>query len=166
MMAFVLLLIFLLILLMEKPVYDLKSSADKLRFFFESKGKKNIPKAIIYTPIEGYDDAFELSFGDITDDGYIDFMSESHNQDLEMVLATVISTIDVFFEKYPYALVYFRGSTPARTRLYRAIIAKQMQKLKLSHHVFGLKNDGLTEDFDKNNVYIGYLIQMKYEKEN
>ncbi len=150
---------------MEKPIYNLKSSADKLRFFFESVGTNTIQKAIIYTPIEGYKSAFELSFGDITDDGFIDFMNESNNQDFEKVLATVISTISVFFEKYPHSLIYFRGSTPARTRLYRAIIAKQMQELKLSHLIYGLKNDGLVEEFEKKHTYIGYLIQKRYEKE-
>jgi hypothetical protein len=151
---------------MEKPIYDLKSSKDGLRYFFESKSTNIIQKAVIYFPIDENPEIYELSFGDVTDDHYVDFMNVSNNQDMEMVLATVIRTIHLFFEQYPHKMIYFRGSTTSRTRLYRAIISKHIEKLKLSLKVLGFTDGNQFEVFDKNHVYIGYLIQKLYEKEN
>ena len=43
---------------------------------------------------------------------------------MEKVLATVVQTLGVFFMEFEGAKVFFKGSTPSRTRLYRIIIAK------------------------------------------
>ena len=151
---------------MDKPTYNLKTSSDKLRYFFESQGLTTIQKAIIYIPIDNNPTVHELTFGDIIDDGFVDFLNVSNNQDLEMIMITVIKTISLYFEEYPDNMIYFRGSTPSRTRLYRAIIAKQIDKLKLSHQVYGLQEENHLEIFDKTHSYIGYLIQKLHEKEN
>jgi hypothetical protein len=150
---------------MDKPVYNLKSSSDKLRFFFESKGVDSIQKAIIYFPLENSPKMHELTFGDVTNDGFIDFLNVSNNNDLPIIMTTVIESINIYFKEYPNNTVFFRGSTPSRTRLYRAVIAKEIERLQLSLQVFGLTTDNLIEVFDKTFSYTGYLIQKNDEKE-
>ena len=49
---------------------------------------------------------------------------------MEKVIATVVQTLFVFFEKYPDNDVYFEGSTLSRTRLYRIILSKELTDAK------------------------------------
>ena len=100
---------------MDKPAYSLESSADNTFYFFESIGEKSIRKAIGYIPFQDNPKIVELVFGDLTDTYSIDFMTVSDNQDTKMVISTVIKSVKLFLSKYPDKIIYFRGSTPART---------------------------------------------------
>jgi hypothetical protein len=146
---------------MEKPAYSLESSSDNTFYFFESIGEKSIKKAIGYIPFEDNPTIVELVFGDLTDTYSIDFMTVSDNQDMQMVISTVIKSVKYFLEKYPDKIIYFRGSTPARTRLYRAVIAKNLDTTELFYDVLGILENEQSEPFNKSNSYIGYLIVKK-----
>ena len=149
---------------MNKPTYTNETTPDGLRYFFESSnGEKVIQKAIIYLETEGSPNIHQLVFGDLQPDGRIDFLSVSDNKDMRIVLATVIKTLALFFEKYPDKGVFFTGSTLSRTRLYRATISKLIETSELYYQVFGLLEDGNLEIFEKNNIYKAYLIQKKDE---
>ena len=51
----------------EKPQYSFEASPDALVFEFDSVSEnKIIRKVVIYEEIEGYDDLFQLGFGDLT----------------------------------------------------------------------------------------------------
>ena len=123
---------------MEKPVYDLKHSADGYFYFFDSIGEKAIKKAIGFTPFEGSPEIVELVFGDLTDNRTIDFLTVSNNQDLILVISTVIKSLKDFLERFPAKSIYFRGSSDARTRLYRAVIAKNLEANELYYEIFGI----------------------------
>ena len=148
----------------EKPQYSFEASPDALVFEFDSVSEnKIIRKVVIYEEIEGYDDLFQLGFGDLTLDGKIDFLAVSRNKDRDKILATVAQTMVIFFENYPNKLLYFRGSTSTRTRLYRSLISKFIEIIELSFKVVGLKADGSPEKFIKNQDYTAFIIQ-EYEK--
>lgn len=143
----------------EKPHYQFESSPDALVFEFESiSDNKTIRKAVIYEEIKGYDNLFQLGFGDITLDGKIDFIAVSKNKDRDKVLSTVAQTMLVFFDKYPDKMLYFRGSTNTRTRLYRSLISKFIEIIELNFKVVGLKSDGSPEEFIKNQDYTAFII--------
>ena len=63
---------------------------------------------------------FNLGFGDQDEStGKINDLTISNNSDTDRILATVAATILEFTAHFPDAIVYVKGSTPARTRLYQ-----------------------------------------------
>lgn len=143
----------------EKPHYSFESSPDALVFEFESVSEnKTIRKAVIYEGIEGYENLSQLGFGDITEEGEIDFIAVSKNKDRDKILATVAQTMVIFFEKYPNKKLYFRGSTDTRTRLYRSLISKFIEVIELYFAVIGLKQNGSPEKFIVNQDYNAFII--------
>jgi hypothetical protein len=149
-------------ILMNKPTYNVKASEDGLSYYFESiNDERKIQKIIAYLPTENNADLFQLIFGDLTSEGMIDVLTVSNNQDRDIVLITVVSSLAKFFENYPDKTVVFSGSTESRTRLYRATIAKFIETTELYYQVFGIFDDDTAELFNKNHSYYAYLIQKK-----
>ncbi len=152
---------------MEKPTYFLKSSPDALQHVFESIGDdKIVKKAVAYVVDKENDSLYQLIFGDLTETGEIDTLSVSNNNDMKMVLTTVVSTLFAFFEQNPDKIVFFTGSTLSRTRLYRAVIAKFIAEAELFYHVMSITESGNLHIFDRNQTFIGYLIRKKNESKN
>ena len=151
---------------MKKPVYDLKSSADGHFYFFNSKGERAVKKAIVFIPLKNNSSIVELVFGDIKNDSSIDFYSVSENNDLLEIISTVIESLKLYLDKFPDMTVYFRGSTPARTRLYRAVIAKNLNVNELIYEIIGVLGNEQIETFNKDHTYLGYLIRKKHEKKS
>lgn len=143
--------------------YELAASIDRLSFEFYSDGPKgNIKKVIHYTRLEVSDlEIFNLGFGDFNEATQkINDLSVTNNLDRDKVLGTVAHSVLYFFDKYPHAQVAFRGSTPARTRLYIMEISKHWSKVKDLVLVEGLTPQGW-ESFRKNQRYTALLITRK-----
>jgi hypothetical protein len=151
---------------MEKPTYNVKSSDDGLKYFFESiNDDKIIKKVVAYLPSAESPNLYQLIFGDLLPNGEIDVFANSNNQDMRIVLTTVVGTIAEFFEKNPRKTVAFTGSTNSRTRLYRAAIAKFIQTTELYYQVLGILEDDSIEIFNPNHQYYAYLIKQKDGKD-
>jgi hypothetical protein len=149
----------------DKPHYLFEGSPDALVFEFDSISEnKTIKKVVIYEALEGFENLYQLGFGDLTEDGKVDFIAVSKNKDRDKILATVAQTMVVFFENYPNKMLYFRGSTYTRTRLYRSLISKFIEIIELYFKVMGLKSDGSPEVFIKNQDYSAFII-YQHEKE-
>ena len=95
--------------------------------------------------------------------GSIDDMVISNNGDSEKVLASVVSTIYAFTDKFPDAWIYATGSTKSRTRLYRMGITKFLSEVEENFEVLGEQNDKW-ETFRKNVEYEGFLVRRKKKK--
>lgn len=110
---------------MNLEKYPLEAQATLTIFEFVSEGSKGpIPKLIQFQQINR-SNMYNLAFGNKNDDtGEIDDLAVSNNGDTDKVLATVVSAVYAFFEKYPQASVYATGSTKARTRLYQMGISR------------------------------------------
>ncbi len=142
---------------MEKPSYDFEVSNDNLVFSFESISEtKIIKKIVVYEPL--INELYHMGFGDLDSFGTIDYKVKSANKDMEMVISTVVQTMFLFFEKYPNKRVVFSGSNEIRTRLYRSIISKFIEKAELYFIIEGFKTDGTQEIFRKNEEYYAFLI--------
>jgi hypothetical protein len=104
---------------------------------------------------------YNLAFGDKDlKSGEIDDTIISNNGDSEKVLASVVSSVYAFTDKYPDSWIYATGSTKARTRLYRIGISKFLSEVTDDFDVFGEKNDDW-ESFNKNIEYEGFLVKRK-----
>lgn len=147
---------------MKKPTYLIETSEDGFQHNFESIGKdKIIKKSVRFYPFEGNPNIYELSFGDINDDGTIDVKTVSNNDDMIIVLNTVVQTIYRFFELNPNKSVAFMGSSLSRNRLYRVIIGKLYDESSDYFEILGWNYDGTIEEFIKNKDYFAFQISLK-----
>ena len=147
---------------MEKPSYNTESSTEGLLYVFVSKNQdKNIKKAIAYLPLNQSSDICELIFGDVKEDATIDVQAISNNQDMPIVLNTVIDTLHQFFELYPSKTVIFTGSSESRNRLYRAVISKTISEASKKFDIFGVTFDDKIERFVENKNYFAFQICLK-----
>ena len=146
---------------MNLEKYDLRSGEQLELFEFTSIGVKgNIKKLIQYTPTN-YKDLYNLGFGDKNElTGEIDDTVISNNGDSEKVLATVVATLFAFIDKHPKAMVYAKGSTHSRTRLYRAGITKYLKLIEEDFLIYGLLENHW-QKFEKNVDYEAFLVQLK-----
>lgn len=146
---------------MKLPRYPLASSEQLLTFEFISEGQNGlIHKLVRYQPTN-MQDVYNLAFGDKDHStGNIDDTVISNNGDSEKVLATVVSTIYAFTDKYPDVWIYATGSTKARTRLYRMGITKFLPEVRADFDILGERNDAW-EPFKINFEYEGFLVRRK-----
>ena len=115
---------------------------------------------IAYELVDETQMIFNLSLVDKDENGKVSDMSVSNNQDMEKVLATVIQTLPIFFAEFEGSRIYFSGSTPVRTRLYRIIIAKFHHDFERQYSIFGFVNQ-IAEPFQQGKNYEAFLISKK-----
>lgn len=138
----------------------MKGDKSLMVFQFVSEGPKGkIPKLIKYSETN-FKGMYNLGFGDMDAMGEIDDMAISDNGDSDMVLATVISTVYAFSDRYPDYWIYATGSTKSRTRLYRIGISKYMDEISMDFDIYGLRGDNWGP-FKKNIDYEAFLVQRK-----
>jgi len=142
-------------------IYPVSYTPDCLTFEFMSDGfRGHIIKVVEYTPLH-VKNYYNLGFGDKDlQSGLISDRTVSDNGDSKKVLATVASTLDFFFKKYPNAKVMASGSTPSRTRLYRMGINEFLPLIINDFILHGLTLNGW-EYFNPNHDYLAFLIQKK-----
>ena len=137
---------------------------DKLTTFeFISEGPNGRIAKLVQFTLTNLKDIYNLAFGDKdAENGKINDLAVSNNNDSEKVLATVVATVYAFTESRPNTWVYATGSTATRTRLYRMGIAKYLLEVKSDFEIFGELNDRW-EAFKKGEDYLGYLVRRKHE---
>lgn len=146
---------------MKYEKYHVESDRKSMLYIFTSIGPKGkITKLVQYTEIH-LKDYYNLGFGDIDEiTGEINDMIITNNGDSRKVLATVANTLYLFTEKYPNAYIQIKGSSDARTRLYRIGISNNLTEINKDFYVFGLKNNKWHE-FKVGIEYQRFLILRK-----
>lgn len=145
--------------LVKHHFYPITASGDYLSFKFESVSeKRKIAKGVEYVPVAP--NVFNLAFGDIDDNGELDDLSLSDNGDMAKVLATVVQTALIFFEMHPDKSLYFTGSSLARTRLYRALVAREIENWRDVFVVEGILKDKLIP-FQIGMPFEAFIIRRK-----
>ena len=146
---------------MNLPKYQLTSSDNMMTFEFISEGPKGLIHKLVRFQPTNLKDVYNLVFGDKDHKtGNIDDMVISNNKDSEKVLASVVSTVYAFTDKFPDAWVYATGSTKSRTRLYRMGISKFLSEVEKDFEVLGERNDDW-EAFRENIEYESFLVRRK-----
>lgn len=144
---------------MKEKFYPLEASDDYLFFWFESCSLGcRIPKIVEYEEIET--GTFNLAFGDIDNYGRLNDSVVSNNGDMEKVLATVVQTVLTFLEIYPIRRVYFSGNSPARNRLYRAVLSRDIENWSKIFEVDGIV-EGERIAFRQGINFEGFIVQRK-----
>jgi hypothetical protein len=146
---------------MRIDTYELSAKESLMTFEFISQGiKGSITKRVQFQRINDDEDVYNLAFGDVIL-GEIDDIVISNNNDTTKVLATVASTIPLFMIKYPNAIIYAKGSTPTRTRLYQMGISKNLEIISENFTVYGISENNNYEIFEKNKHYSAFVIIKK-----
>jgi hypothetical protein len=148
---------------MNYEVYeDVYKSPDFGVFDFISVGKNGtILKRIAFVPTE-IPYVYNLAFGNIKNDGRIDYNTVSDNGDRNKLLATIANVVDQYTCKYPERLIYFRGSTDERTRLYRMAVGINLEELSEKFEIYGeVDNEDDFVLFRKNMRISAFLIKRK-----
>ena len=141
--------------------YTLERNENSKIFEFTSTGPKGAIQKII--KFQKIDEAglHNLAFGNSRNGGFhLDDLAVSNNGDTDKVLATVVSALYSFFDTYPAARVYAKGSTPVRTRLYRMGITRFYSEMVEDFELYGRKND-VFYPFRINEDYEAFLVQRK-----
>jgi len=141
-------------------------SSDTLEYKFISNGPKGSISKIIQFQKTSASNVFNLVFGNLNNDGSIDDLAVNDNKDRNKILATIVSVVYEFTKKNPDKLIFFEGSTPERTRLYRMAITINFEVLKADFEIFGLLREanGFIElPFEKGVEYLGFLIKRKFD---
>ncbi len=103
---------------MHLPHYPIAFAPSGFAYEFVSIGPKGgIPKLVLFTEIE--QNIYNLAFGDKTGDTSLDDLVKSANGDTDLLLSTVASIAHAFLDAHPNAIIYAKGSTDGRTRLYQ-----------------------------------------------
>ena len=129
---------------MNLNIYKFSASDTFLDFEFESNGPKGkVRKIVRYSPQNaGGVTYFNLGFGDLNPKtGKIDDLAITNNQDREKILATIAATVLEFTQHFPDVMVYAKGSTPARTRLYQIGISANWIEIEQLLYVFGYEQN-------------------------
>lgn len=139
-------------------------SSDLLEFSFVSNGPNGEIKIVVQFNITENPTIYNLAFGNLLPDGTVDDTIKNNNKDRNKVLATVAAAIYEFTSKFIDKYIFFKGSTPQRTRLYRMAITNNFDELALDFNIYGvvIHNDGYTiQEFKKGFDYFGFMIKRK-----
>ena len=148
---------------MNEPPYPFLVSDDSLNYRFESVGElKVVDKAISFRPFAENPIFYNLALVDVVGDR-VDDLVITNNQDISRVMATVFRAMLVFFKKYPNKLVYFKGSDESgvRSRLYRILIARELEKISELFDIYGQVSGNSYEKFALDRPYVGFIFQLK-----
>lgn len=143
--------------------YEYSTNETFLDFQFESEGPNGkIRKVVRYSPQNANSITyFNLGFGDLNEEtGKVDDLATSNNKDRDKILATVAATVLEFTENFPDIMVYAKGSTPARTRLYQMGIILNWDQIQPLLKVYGFEG-GNWERFAKNVNYEAFIVLRK-----
>ena len=148
---------------MNNQKYLYKSEEFLKIYEFVSEGPKGTIHIMIEYSETGNENIYNLAFGDFNEETKkIDDFSITNNDDSIKVLATVVSTVYAFTEKYPKAWIFATGSTIVRAWLYRMGITNNLAEIKEDFKVYGLTIDANKwEEFIFGEDYEAFLITKK-----
>lgn len=148
---------------MKYEVYDnIREVRDLRTFEFVSIGKKGAILKRISFVSTALPYIYNLVFGNVDEFDKIDDISVSDNGDRNKILATLAKVIDQYTRKYPERLIYFRGSSKARTRLYRMAIALNLDELSETFEIYmEVDSAGEFVPFRKDMEINAFLIKRK-----
>jgi hypothetical protein len=147
---------------MRLEKYQTEVDVTSTIYEFVSKSKeRSIKKRVIYEKFDNKN-IFNLAFGDVNNEtGGFDDLVVTNNGDSEKVLATVASTVYHFLDKYPEAIIFASGSTPARTRLYKIGISKNLEELEKDFSIMGLNENKKWVTFESNGSFSAFYLKRK-----
>jgi hypothetical protein len=147
---------------MNLDKYPVVAGNSSFVYEFVSEGKKGkVIKFVMYSKTQR-ENFYNLGFGDKNEiTGEIDDKIATDNGDRDKVLATVASTLYLFTDNFPDAVIVATGSTRARTRLYKISISNHLNLIKPDFEIFGLTSENELEPFDCKGEYLVFFVRRK-----
>lgn len=146
---------------MEEKAYSFSLVRTEFRYeFFSTSTEKVVKKVVLFTETSATM-VYNLALLDELENGELSDISETNNNDLVMVMATVIQIVDEFLKIKPECFVIFKGSDERRQRLYRIIISRELLKIQRKFDIFGGIGEDFIADFEPNKEYDFYIIRQK-----
>lgn len=142
----------------------LLSSNNAHEFQFTSVGPNGKIVIVVQYNKTDASNIYNLAFGNLLENGDVDDHIRNCNQDRNKILATVAASVYEFTAQYPDVRIFFTGSTPVRTRLYRMALTLNFIELSGDFEIFGVTVSNrifLIEPFMKGKEYYGFLINRK-----
>ena len=143
--------------------YPYYTSNTYMDFEFESEGPKGKIVKIVRFSLQNANGISycNLGFGDLNKvTGVINDLAISDNKDRDKVLSTIGAIVMDFTEKFPDMIIYARGSTPARTRLYQMGIRSHYNDIESVLDVYGYVN-GAWVTFERMVNYEAFIVLRK-----
>ena len=140
--------------------YAVVSGSDHEIYEFLSEGPKGtIKKVVVYQEIQ--DDVYNLAFGDWDEnDQRINDQTRSNNNDRDKVLATVALTVIDFMTYHPNAILFAKGGTTAKTRLYQIGIANNWNEIGQLFDIEGFYANSW-EPFETGKNYQAFTLKAR-----
>jgi hypothetical protein len=139
--------------------YDIRFNVDLTRFRFTSIGPKGkIEKIIEFRLFQK--NRWNLAFGDIKDNDWEDNII-SDNNDMRIVLQTVVNTVHLFFEKHSDQEVYIEPLDNQRKILYNRIFQQKWAEIEPLFSVKGMVDEDVFENYNPKKLFNGFLIALK-----
>jgi hypothetical protein len=147
---------------MNQEKYDLAVDDDCQTFKFISEGPRGkIQKMIVFEPLSGIDNYYNLCLGDWNEETQkLDDSIVSNNLDTLKILGTVAEAADSFLTANPDAVIFVSGSSVARNRLYQMNIGKYLGEVKSRFVVRG-NRDKKWQSFKKGVNYDAFTLFRK-----
>lgn len=147
---------------MHYPKYDIQATRGNTRFSFVSTGPKgDIQLFVLFKLIDEVQSIYNLELGPLNSKGEIDDLTVIANGDRNKILATVTACVFLFFKKYSSAIIYFTGSTSARTRLYQRAIHLNISQLQSELIIWGETDNREPELYVPGKNYDGFFVVRK-----
>ena len=149
---------------MEDQAYNI-SRVSRYVFKFPSIGKKQLLKQVSFSGMKYNPDVYNLALGTVLENGTVNFQDNSNNGDLVKVFSTVIKCIKIFTDDFPGKIIFFKGNTVQKTRVYNEIIRRHYDEFSVYFNIFGVNADGSAYTIDKfdcsKNYSGGFYLKVK-----
>lgn len=145
---------------MNEPHYPFEASPNRFHYEFESVSEaKTVRKAVVFQATR-LADVFNLVLLDLLESGEESDSTITDNQDLRLVMATVMRIVEFFSYHFPSHRVYFTGNDERKTRLYRIVIGREISQLRHKFNVLGRIGTRF-EYFEVNRPYTAFIVSTK-----
>ena len=139
--------------------YPYTELIPQTHYYFESIGEKGkTVKIVAFFPLE--DKVWNLGFGDLQDDGSVNDLVTTNNQDARKVLQTVAKIAIDFLAQNPTEVLQIEPIDNKRKQLYNNIFQRYFQDITIIFNVLGILN-GEEEVYTPLKSYSIFKISLK-----
>ena len=148
---------------MEDEAYNI-SQVSKYIFEFPSIGRKHLLKQVRFSKMKHSPNLYNLSLGTVLENGEVDFLDSSNNGDVTKVFITVVKCVKVFASAFPDSIIFFKGDTEQKNRVYHEILSRHYDEFSVDFNIFGISDisgKNAVGKFSRNKNYSGFYLSVK-----
>jgi hypothetical protein len=123
--------------------YNFNSTNDFLIYEFTSSGKTLINRVVVFSETE-FKNIYNLGQGIKTtdDDGtfYVDYDTETNNNDMKELFSTIFKIILMFNINHPNNIIYIKGNTYQKIKIYNFLLSRHKNKINKKFYLYGIIN--------------------------